>query len=423
MRGRGLCSCRSPGDDPHVISSYHLLQRASLLVLVSIFGLSAWGCGEGGGAGEDLLTAVPIWHLEEELRIGHEDDPDHALVPVGGLAVTGDGRMLVSQPQERAIRVFDGEGRFLHRIGRAGDGPGEFMRLGIVGVLEGTIWAVDCREVCLVQFFDDGGTWLDRIQTPRLEPPFIGSTRYYPLPDGGMLAPFARSGGSDIMQTAHEVPWFRSNPDGVVVDTLPGFLSPGLVVIENRITLPDGLTMEAPGIAMRPFAARSWMGIAPDHSSLVRAQVVPAGDDGSAAILLVRFTPDGDTVAMGEVSIPLRPIPPAVADSALDVQVARLAGPLGGEERARRELTSRVSVPDYYPPLRSLVVTKEGGSWLALEGLGETRWLILDPFLNALAVVELPPRFEPAVIEGHVLWGTELNEFDVPQVVRYRVVK
>jgi hypothetical protein len=43
--------------------------------------------------------------------------------------------------------------------------------------------------------------------------------------------------------------------------------------------------------------------------------------------------------------------------------------------------------------------------------------------LELLAEVELPTRFEPVVIEGDVMWGIELNEFDVPQVVRYRVVK
>lgn len=421
MTGHEGLLWRSLREDPQVICPYRRVGRVSLLVLVSAVGLGALGCGERGVVDEDVLTTVPAWHVEEELRIGREDDPDHALVPVGGLAVTEDGRVLVSQPQDRAIRVFDREGRFLQRLGRAGDGPGEFLRLGIIGVLGGTIWAVDCREVCFVQFFDDGGTWLDRIQTPRLERPFIGGQSYYPLPDGGMLAAAASVG--DIIETSHEQPWLRSDSDGAVVDTLPGRLSPGIVIIENRVTLPDGRTVESPAGASHPFAARSWMGIAPDQSSLVRAQAIPAEDDGSAAILLVRFTPDGDTVATGELSLPRRPIPPAVADSALDAQVARLAGPLGGEERARRELTSRVSVPDYYPPLRSLVVTKEGGSWLALEGLAETRWLILDPYFDALAVVELPPRFEPVVIEGDVLWGSELNEFDVPQVVRYRVVR
>jgi len=402
-------------------SSCPLLRRVSLLFLGGAVGFGAWGCGEGSVAEEEVLTAVPAWHLEEEVRIGHEGDPEYALVPVGGLAVSEDGRLLVSQPQERAIRVFDREGRFVDRIGRGGDGPGEFLRMGLIGVLAGTIWAVDCREVCFVQFFDEGGNWLERIQTPRLQPPFIGGSRYYPLPDGGMLAPSATTG--DIIESSHEQPWLRSDAGGTVVDTLPGFLSQGLVRIQNRITLPDGRTVDSSVGASHPFSTRSWMGIAPDQSSLVRAEVVPDPEGGAASLLLVRFTPYGDTLAMGELLLPRHPLPQAVVDSALGPQVARLAGPLGDEERALRELRSRVRVPDYYPPLRSLVVTKEGGSWLALEGPGETRWLVLDPFFNPLAVVELPPRLEPVVIEGDMLWGSELNELDVPQVVRYRVVR
>jgi hypothetical protein len=393
----------------------------STLVLGAALGLGVWGCGEGSDARENVLATVPTWYLEEELRIGREDDPDYALVPVGGLAVSGDQRILVSQPQERAIRVFDREGRFLHRIGRGGEGPGEFSQLGIIGVLAGTIWAVDCREMCFVQFFDEGGTWLDRVQTPRLLPPYIGTVRHYPLPDGGMLAPSATTG--DIIDAPHEQPWLRSDPEGTVVDTLPGHLSQGLVRIQNRITLPDGRTVESSVGLSHPLSTRSWMGIAPDQCSLVRAEVVQDRKNGLASLLLIRLTPYGDTVASGELLLPRHPLPPAVVDSALDPQVARLAGPLGDQERARREIRSLVRVPDYYPPLRSLVVTKEGGSWLALDGPGETRWLVVDPFFNPLALVELPPRLEPAVIEGDMLWGSELNELDVPQVVRYRVVR
>jgi len=404
-----------------VKTTSRLLRRPSRLVLLLLVSLGGWGCSEPGVAGEDLLSSVPVWHVEEELRIGREDDPDHALVPVGGLAVAGDGRVMVSQPQERAIRVFGPDGQFLHRIGGAGDGPGEFLRLGLIGVLGSTLWAVDCRQLCYIQFFDDGGEWLERRQTPRLEAPFIGSSFNLPTPDGGMLAGGASIG--EIMETPHEVPWFRSDLDGIVTDTLPGFLSPGVVFIENRITLPDGRVVDSPDVALHPFADRSWMGVGPEQSSLVRAVMAPVEDETLAALELVRFAPTGDTLALGELSLSRARIPPTVADSALDSQVTRLAGSLGSEHRARQELTSRVSVPRYYPPLRSLVVTREGGTWLALEGAGETRWLILDPFFNALATVELPPRFQPAIIEGDVTWGTELNEFDVPQVVRYRLVR
>lgn len=415
------CPLRYAQDHGPGSFSCRVVRRIPLLVLGGAVALGAWGCDEGHVAGENVLTTVPSWHLEETLRIGRENHLDYALVPVGGLAVAEDERILVSQPQERAIRVFDREGRFLHRIGRAGDGPGEFLRLGQIGVLPGTIWALDCRELCFVQFFDDDGTWVDRIQTPRLDPPFIGGARYYPLPDGGMLVPSASVG--DIIETAHELPWLRSDSGGTVVDTLPGVRGPGIVIIQNQITLPDGRTVDSPVGASHPFPARSWVGISPDQSSLVRAEVVQDPDAEAVLLLLVRFTPYGDTLATGEVSLPQHPIPAAVVDSAIDAQVARLAGPLGGEERARRALMSRLQVPGNYPPLRSIVVTTEGESWLALEGQGETRWLILDRFFEPLAVVEPPPRFEPTVVQGDVVWGSALNDLDVPQVVRYRVAR
>jgi len=73
--------------------------------------------------------------------------------------------------------------------------------------------------------------------------------------------------------------------------------------------------------------------------------------------------------------------------------------------------------------VRSLVVSQEGRSWVALEGAGETRWLILDESFRPLAALDVPPSFEPVVVDGDVVWGIERNEFQVPQVVRYRVVR
>jgi len=390
-------------------------------VIIVVLPGSLWGCDSAGSSGQDPLTAVPSWGVQEELRIGREDNPDYALVPVGGIGVTDEGSILVSQPQEGAIRVFDDEGRFLRRIGRPGDGPGEFGRLGPVGVLGDTIWAVDCRGACFLQFFDGEGRWIDRLQVPRIEPPFSGANRYYPLPDGGVVAPSAAAG--EMMQEAHEAPWFRWNADGTGQLRLPGYLSPGILIIENRIIRPDGRTVDSPVGTTHPFSEFSWMGIAPDHSCLVRAESIPKDSDEWTDLRLLRFTPDGDTVASGKVSLRPRPIPPEVADSALDAQIARLAGPLQGEERARRELTARVSVPEHYPPVRSLVVSPEGRTWIALNGAGETRWLILDSSFEPVAAVDVPSRFEPAVVDGDVLWGVEFDEFDVPQVVRYRVVR
>lgn len=401
-----------------MISPLRLALTGTLLLLIWS---SLWGCDDSGSSEQDPTDGIPSWSLEEELRIGREDDSDYALVPVGGIGVTDAGHILVSQPQEGSIRVFDSEGGFVHRIGRRGDGPGEFGRLGMVGALHDTIWAVNCRGVCFLEFFDLEGGWLSRVQVPEIEPPFHGASQYYPLPDGGVVAPSASAG--EMLREAHETPWFRWDADGALTATLPGYLSPGVVVIENHITRPDGSTVDVPAVASRPFGTISWMGIAPNQAHLVRARVISGEGDERVDIRFLRFTPDGDTVAMGELRLPPRPIPPVAADSALDVQAGRLAGVLGSEERARRELGDRISLPEYYPPIRSLVVGKEGRTWLALEGADETRWLVLDLSFEPLAVAEVPPRFEPGVVDGEMLWGIERNEFDVPQVVRYRVVR
>jgi hypothetical protein len=57
-----------------------------------------------------------------------------------------------------------------------------------------------------------------------------------------------------------------------------------------------------------------------------------------------------------------------------------------------------------------------------------TRWAepsVYDVFTaegDYLGVVPIPDRFEPYVMRGDQVWGVLRDEFDVPFVVRYRIV-
>jgi hypothetical protein len=116
------------------------------------------------------LTIVPWqaesqWHLsaEPELQIGVQTgDPAYELHGVNAARRLSDGRIAVSNSGTSEIRVYDPTGRFLHSIGRKGEGPGEFTELGGFEVLAAdTVLAIDFERRGVMAFApDDTPSWI-----------------------------------------------------------------------------------------------------------------------------------------------------------------------------------------------------------------------------------------------------------------------
>jgi hypothetical protein len=80
--------------------------------------------------------------------IGVEDGSDHLIFNrIDGVAVTRAGNIVVMDAKANELRVFDRTGKFVERIGRAGDGPGEFRNpAAIVVTPRDELLVVDLRR-------------------------------------------------------------------------------------------------------------------------------------------------------------------------------------------------------------------------------------------------------------------------------------
>lgn len=63
---------------------------------------------------------------------GAQDEPAGELVGVTGVVRTDDGRFVVVNGKPLEVRVYDARGRLQRRLGRAGNGPGEFRYAAFV---------------------------------------------------------------------------------------------------------------------------------------------------------------------------------------------------------------------------------------------------------------------------------------------------
>lgn len=121
-------------EDSGMIATSH----APSLVLAVV--VTTGGCGgDRAGAGGDLGREIEITAPPDRIV----DTASGLIGAVADLHVAADGRVYVSDPQANGVHVFDASGRHVRTIGREGEGPGEFRRLGGLQTLGDTLVVVD----------------------------------------------------------------------------------------------------------------------------------------------------------------------------------------------------------------------------------------------------------------------------------------
>lgn len=409
--------------------------------LISCGGASS-ASGEGGSVDE-----LPELGLTEELRIGHLDDPDLGFSRVGWVDVDADGGLYVLEMMGLQIRVFDEDGEFLHRIGRQGEGPGEFRDVSALGVRGDTLWAYD-RQIRRLTLFDREGRLRSTVQIDgipvRFQPPqemvginlpsmmaadghFLGDIRMWV---GGTTAPVPPGEPLSATDTIL-IPRVRFAADGTVVDTAGWYRQLPTTPVPNELVRIAGTDYRLP----RPSLDRPMVVFLEDGHFWIEGPTPASVED--AVFSVTRMGLRDDTVFHREYRYRPRDygelinrmvwnavrnprggyaiiggvpqIPEMPADSAVQF------------ERVR----ARLDFPPFQPPIGAQVAGNDGGLWLEREDEGGDmrRWLHLDPTGVPRGHLTLARDTRIAWSRGDQVWLVELDEFEVPWLVRYRIAE
>ncbi len=119
---------------------------------------------------------IPL-DLENDLVLGEGEDENSIFFEATRMAVDETGNIFVVDRGNHRIQVFDPEGKFLQSIGKEGQGPGEFERLGALFLAgDGTFYAQDNNRI---QRFKHDGTLLSSIPlTNTINDFWIGPDRH-----------------------------------------------------------------------------------------------------------------------------------------------------------------------------------------------------------------------------------------------------
>jgi hypothetical protein len=381
--------------------------------------------------GQGLNPALPVdvenlprLSLQQDVRIGSLNDPNAGFSNIGAVQVASDGRLFVLELQERQVRVFSPQGRFLRSIGRSGQGPGEFERPVAFGLVGDTVWVRDvgARRVTL---FSTEGALITTVSGSGLpvQVPQDASLAVTVVPDalqpGGTLSSTVLASSRGPATAAIDsirVPVVRFDLRGEVIDTtgwqhIQMGSGSGIVRVGGSVLIvPDALNQ-------RPLLANAGpMTFVVERASATRANTgeftVRRTDSRGALSREARF----------------RYTPRAVSQSFRDSIIAeRLSTLPPSANRAVLEPALRAALPSaaFHPPIVDVVGGLDGSVMLRREGTidGVARWLVLSAQGTARGVVQLNSRSKVMWLNGDLLWAVELDDFEVPWLVRYRVAR
>lgn len=361
--------------------------------------------------GMDALEA-PGWEVSEAplLDVGGEDDgpPLYSITSARRLS---DGRIVVSSAGTRELQVYGPDGKLLARVGRSGEGPGEFRTPFWVGVLPGdsiAVWDVGLSRLSL---FTPAGEFA-RSVSPRgalgVFPRVVGAL------DGGrfVLLTGSGTGALDLSGKAVQrdsITILVLGPGGEISDTIGRF--PGTEQI--------ALGSPREGLLVRPL---------------------PFGKSTVAAVQGGRvFVGTGDRyeLAAYEPGVGLQALLRAERDAVpvTDEDIERYRRELvtiGGEgdpqaKRQQERLLAAAPYPKTMPALTRIVPDAEGNLWVQdPEKPGDdagTLWTVFSPEGRARGTVRLPDRLNVQQIGTDWVLGVRRDEDDVEHLQLYRLTK
>ncbi|TVP45848.1 MAG: hypothetical protein EA350_08120 [Gemmatimonadales bacterium] len=375
--------------------------------------LTACGVGTDSTNTSPHIEELPLLSYIEELRIGSVDDPDEGFSRIGMVVMGEDGTLYVLESQAREVRLFGPNGERRGTRGRPGQGPGEFTSPTTIGLVGDTLWVRDAGRQRISWFDRDGSlvhetpgvTLAVETDVPEMALSVVIGD---PLSDGFVGSDHRRAMAGGAVDRPFHVPIVRFDRLGAVVDTV------------RWDTIDPGPTVRIGGRAVHPPRLRP-------RSPMIRLvgdeRIEVHWSDGSGILESLGLSASGDTVAASTIRYEPIPLPAHVRDSLL-VLPEGMGSFYGVSDAALASaMASGLDLPHHRPPVRSTFVAADRSVWIELNGTSPewTEWAVLDQDLAPRGRVTLPPRMTPRYIDGSTLWMVELDELDVPWLVRLRV--
>lgn len=384
--------------------------------------IGRWGClvvamAVAGCGSEGTVEKAPSELVVTRSTTFGDAEGEGVLSNVWAVAVSEDGHVFMSEPQFARVVAFNPDGTFSRVVGGRGSGPGEFRipggltwrgdSLAVTDFQRGiSLFAPDLTFASLIAFtINDGSS------------PF-GVRPLFPLADGSVAA-LGPAPNSQVTSSSvtHET-WLKTSRDGVITDTL------AVLALEGRLYSVRYKDRSRSGT--HPVGWAPLLAAPPTGTPLVIVDRPPATGGGVATYRVLRVGLDGDTLDAATLEYDPVPLLAGQVDSIALAMARGWAESMNAPVSAvAAEIASQIEWPAYQPPVTTVLAGRDGSVWLRREivGASSARWEVLDEDLSPIGWVELPLGLELKVVARDRVYGIELDDLDVPSVVRFDVAE
>lgn len=388
----------------------------ALLLMLSV----GVACSEDPSAG--VGEAHPTWVTEAEHDFGDSPEIELFFMSPYVRVDPARGRVFVMDGPSHQVSAWTPDGALLFRVGREGEGPGEFLSLGSLYIeADGTFRVQESGRGRYTRFMT-GGELVGTTTGPLAAVSFQGLPLDLHWPaDGSYLGtPTMYTRTSPTGKTSGPVPRrpvvrVRDLGNGRWSDPEP-LLWLDVGNLAHVIPIPDGHITRS-----QPFGDPDYVRFEPGAAVVMRSKGSPG------AVELIEVDASGDTVWHRRVELPPRRLTAAMVDEAAEGFLALRVPPGTPSASLRQGFHDALYQPEYVPPA-------EGPPILTAS---REVWIRTPELLDTLRVYYAVPRGDPAGLPRRVLlpeafwvsdatethvWGVRWDSMDRPHIVGRRLV-
>lgn len=351
---------------------------------------------------EEDIAAADTMRFENEQVFGDTDmEP---IASFGSIVTDRFGRVFIGDSQQRTIHIFKPDGRYLGRIGRDGDGPGEFRWVSYLNIHDQQLYAYDPNGR-KINLFDIGGysdTLPEFISDIR-----IGSDSWESFTEPNFVNPSFHSllSNGDIILSSRTSPLlYRQTPDSIGVTRYYRWN-------RNDQDQPEAIfqTQQAKHIVTEwfiippPFESKEIMTISEDN------QIFSAGTE---EFLIRRHAPEGDYHSAFYYPSKKDPLTREEAVRSVD------------QHEQLTDAVQSLELPDSWPVLRQMFTDDENRLWVSAntENTDVYKWWVLQESGELIAKFEWPRDESIAAVKNGKVYTRQTDaETGKQQVVRYGI--
>lgn len=353
---------------------------------------------------------VHEWRLEPVWRLGDANRENYDLSMITGVGVDRSGNVYVGQSQESTVRVYDGNGRFLKKIGRKGRGPGELESVGDVFVRNDTIYIVDVSQLRMLAF-NTAGTFLKQWNASELDAENL-----------------RRSPPQALLRNGNIVTSVVSDTQTLDIYMSEGSRASRVARVPHQTR---NMTVRAGRVKMslpRPVSWTAFWRALPSGSGIVVVTQPQASAGEVSHFSVVKYAMNGDTISRSRFRYTAQLVPRAMWDSLVMARLAttrRISARVGTNAadlvaQVRDQLATR----EVLPPIEGLVVALTGAQWLRLAtpNPANATWLVLNTSGDRIGQVKMPGTWTVEAVDTSYAYVSLMGEYDVPVLIKMRIV-